>query len=67
MPGRGVPLNAAATQAVKTARPGTAQLRVALRDALETVSDLRGAHGVFNLSANDHIGLDQRARVRVKI
>ena len=26
-----------------------------------------GAHGIFNMSANDHLGLDQRARVMVKI
>ena len=26
-----------------------------------------GAHGIFNMSPNDHLGLDQRARVMVKI
>jgi len=26
-----------------------------------------GAHGVFNMTAQDHLGLDQRARVMVKI
>ena len=26
-----------------------------------------GAHGVFNMSAQDHVGLDQRSRVMVKI
>ena len=26
-----------------------------------------GAHGIFNMSPGDHLGLDQRARVMVKI
>ena len=39
----------------------------ALRDALEGVKNLAGAHGVFNMSARDHLGLDQRAAVMVKI
>jgi branched-chain amino acid transport system substrate-binding protein len=38
-----------------------------LRDALENVKELHGAHGVFNTSATDHLGLDQRARVMVKV
>jgi branched-chain amino acid transport system substrate-binding protein len=28
---------------------------------------LAGAHGIFNMSSSDHLGLDQRARVMVKI
>ena len=44
-----------------------AEFRVALRDALEQVKDLAGAHGIFNMSPGDHLGLDQRARVMVKI
>ena len=39
----------------------------ALRDALEVTRELPGAHGVFTMSANDHLGLDQRARVMVRI
>ena len=31
------------------------------------VKELPGAHGIFNMSATDHLGLDQRARVMVKI
>ena len=53
--------------ALKTAQPGTPAFRAALRDALEKVSELHGAHGVFNMSPTDHLGLDQRARVMVKI
>ena len=60
-------MEAAATVALKKAKPGTVEFRIALRDALESVKELAGAHGVFNMSATDHLGLDQRARVMVKI
>ena len=60
-------MEAAATVALKKAKPGTLEFRIALRDALESVKELAGAHGVFNMSATDHLGLDQRARVMVKI
>ena len=63
----GLLMQAAATQALKKAQPGTPQFRAALRDALENVKEVAGAHGIFNMSANDHLGLDQRARVMVKI
>lgn len=53
--------------ALKKAKPGTKEFRAALRDALEATKELAGAHGVFNMSANDHLGFDQRARVMVKI
>ena len=52
---------------MKKAKPGTAEFRSAMRDALEGIKNLPGAHGVFNMSPNDHLGLDQRAAVMVKI
>ncbi len=58
---------AAVPAALKKAKPGTAEFRSALRDALEAVKEVAGAHGVFNMSTTDHLGLDQRARVMVKI
>ena len=63
----GLLMQAALTQALKKARPGTVEFRTAVRDALENTRDLHGAHGVFNTSPTDHLGLDQRARVMVKI
>ena len=63
----GVLLSAAVPVALKKGQPGTKEFRVALRDALEGVKDLPGAHGVFNMSAQDHLGFDQRARVMVKV
>jgi branched-chain amino acid transport system substrate-binding protein len=53
--------------ALKAARPGTREFRSALRDAIEAVHDLHGSNGVTNMSKTDHLGLDQRARVIVKI
>jgi branched-chain amino acid transport system substrate-binding protein len=60
-------MSAAAAVALKTAQPGTPAFRAALRDALEKATEVQGAHGIFNMSATDHLGLDQRARVMVKI
>jgi len=53
--------------ALKKAKPGNGAFKAALRDALEATKNLPGAHGVFNMSASDHLGLDQRARVMVEI
>jgi len=58
---------AAVPVALKKAQPGTPEFRAALRDALENTKDVAGAHGIFNMSPTDHLGLDQRARVMVKI
>jgi len=63
----GLLMQSAATQALKKAKPGTPEFRAAMREALESVRELAGAHGVFNMSGTDHLGLDQRARVMVKI
>jgi branched-chain amino acid transport system substrate-binding protein len=60
-------LEAALPQALKAGRPGTPEFRAALRDALEGVKNLNATHGVFNMSGQDHNGLDQRARVMVRI
>ena len=63
----GVMLQAAVPEALKKAQPGTAEFRAALRDALEGMKEVAGAHGVFTMGPNDHLGLDQRARVMVQI
>ena len=63
----GVLMAAAVPVALKKAKPGTVEFRTALRDALEQIKEVPGAHGIFNMSENDHLGLDQRARVMVKI
>jgi branched-chain amino acid transport system substrate-binding protein len=63
----GILLQAAIPVALKKAKPGTPQFRVALRDALEGVKEAAGAHGIFNMSPSDHLGLDQRAAVMVQV
>ena len=63
----GLLLAAAIPQALKQGKPGTKEFRKGLRDAIEGVRNLPGAHGIFNMSPTDHLGLDQRARVMVQI
>lgn len=58
---------AAAPDALKKGQPGTPAFRAALRERLEQIKDLKASHGVFNTSPTDHLGLDQRARVMVRI
>lgn len=60
-------LDAAAKVAVKKAKPGTPEFRIALRDALESVKSLIGSSGVYNLTPADHNGEDERARVLVQV
>ncbi len=54
-------------KALKVAQPGTPEFRKALRDAIESTRNLTVPQGVLNLSATDHQGFDQRARVMGKI
>ncbi|WP_020396355.1 ABC transporter substrate-binding protein [Thiolinea disciformis] len=60
-------LEAATPIALKTAKPGTPEFRQALRDALEASKEVVGVHGVYNMTPDDHFGLDQRGRVLVKV
>ena len=54
-------------EALKKGQPGTPAFRKGLRDAMETTTNLAISHGVMNMNAKDHLGLDQRARVMVEI
>lgn len=60
-------LSRAVPEALKKGTPGTKEFRAALRDGLENAKDVAAAHGVFSMSPQDHNGLDNRARVMVKI
>ena len=53
-------------EALKKAKPGTREFRAALRDALEK-ANVVGTHGVFVMGPQEHNGLDNRARVMIKI
>lgn len=57
----------AVDKALKTAKPGTPEFRQAVRDALETSKDVVGTHGVYTMSPTDHAGVDNRARVLVRV
>ena len=59
-------LQATIPNALKKGKPGTKEFRAALRDELER-ANVVATHGVFVMSANDHNGLDNRARVMVRI
>ncbi len=54
-------------QALKNAQPGTREFRRALREALEETKGLSVTNGAVNMSKTDHLGLDSRARVMVRI
>jgi len=53
--------------ALKVAKPGTPEFRKALRDEIEKSKDVVGSHGIFNITATDHIGLDNRARMIIQV
>lgn len=57
----------AVAAASKKAKPGTPEFRQAIRDALESTKELVGTHGVYNMTPTDHAGVDNRARVLVKV
>ena len=63
----GLLLQQALPVALRAAKPGTEAFRVALRDALEQEKDVIGCQGVFNMSATNHNGMDERARVLIVV
>ena len=63
----GLILERAIPAAAKVAKPGTEAFRVALRDAIENEREIVGCQGVFNMSATNHNGMDERARVLVVV
>jgi branched-chain amino acid transport system substrate-binding protein len=63
----GLLLEAAVPAALKKAKPGTKEFREALRGALEAVHGLRASQGVYDLTPENHQGLDRRARVMAQI
>ena len=56
----------AVPKALAKAKPGTKEFRAALRDALEG-DNVVATHGVFVMTPQDHNGLDNRARVMIRI
>lgn len=60
-------LQRALKTALGHAKPGTAEFRLALRDALEGTRDTVTSQGVSTMSPTDHVGYDARAAVMVQI
>lgn len=63
----GLVLQQALTAALEAARPGTAEFRSALRDALEATREVVTSQGVSTMTPSDHVGYDARAAVMVRI
>ena len=57
----------AASRAIAKAEAGTPEFRAALRDAIFTTKEVVGTHGVYTFKPGDLYGVDQRARVIVKL
>lgn len=57
----------AAARAMKTAEPGTPAFRTALRDAIMSTKEVVGVHGVYNFKKGALYGVDERARVIVRL
>ena len=53
--------------ALKKAKPGTPEFRVAMRDSLETMGRTVFAHGVMNWTATDHEGYTLETGVMTKV
>ena len=63
----GLLLQAAIPAALKGGKPGTAAFRSALRDAIEQVKELPATQGVYNMTAADHSGFDERGRELITV
>ncbi len=60
-------VEAASEIALQKAEPGTPEFRQALRDAMEGMTNFVGAEGVYNMSPDDHNGVDETSQVLVRI
>ncbi|MFZ6654788.1 ABC transporter substrate-binding protein [Undibacterium sp. TJN19] len=60
-------LNRVIPLALKKAKPGTLEFRTALKDAMESEIDIPITQGVLHYTANDHFGLEEKARVMLTI
>lgn len=63
----GILLEKAIPHAIKSAKPGTAQFRAALRTELEKTKNVAGTQGVYTMTAKDHSGFDKRGREMITV
>ena len=57
----------AAKRALQKGQPGSEEFRAALKDAMETTSEVVGTHGIYNYKPGSFFGVDERARVLVQL
>jgi branched-chain amino acid transport system substrate-binding protein len=57
----------AAKRALAKAQPGTPEFRQAFKEAMVTTREVVGTHGVYNFKPDSSFGVDERARVLVKL
>jgi branched-chain amino acid transport system substrate-binding protein len=57
----------AAAVAEKSAKPGTAEFRKTLRDAIESAKDVKATGGLINMTADDHFGFSMDAPVVITV
>ena len=57
----------AASRVSPKLHPGTPEYRAALREAIFSTKELVGTHGVYNFKAGSVYGVDERARVMVRL
>ncbi|MEP7101763.1 MAG: ABC transporter substrate-binding protein [Burkholderiales bacterium] len=63
----GLLLQAAIPVALKTAAPGTAEFRAALRDAIEASKGVVGTQGIYNMTPANHNGMDREAALMMTV
>ena len=63
----GLLLEKAVPVALAKGKPGTKAFRSALRDALEQIKELPATQGVYNMTAADHSGFDERGRELITV
>jgi len=63
----GLLLEQAVPLAAKAGKPGSPEFRAALRDALEATKNVVGPQGVYNMTAADHSGFDDRSIVMILV
>jgi branched-chain amino acid transport system substrate-binding protein len=57
----------AAKRALAKAQPGTPEFRQAFKEAMITTIEVVGTHGVYTFKPDNSFGVDERARVLVKL
>ena len=57
----------AAKRALGKAKPGTPEFHAAMREAIYSISEVVGTHGVYTYRPESHLGTDRRALVLVRL